>query len=466
MNEYTRCRMHLIYRVDVCNLEEMGVCTSIPLSPFSPPFFRPLSSADMLSMVGNGKDVTLQLSGNKRLRNILWAFRKDLDQKGDEDGPVQIGEIGEDPDQFNVEYVTTPTYTYLPSDYMYWSLISSSLTLTTPPLSRLFFPSAWFITMPFAKDLGSAGTIRSIRVLEAYASDALRFFTSIIDNFQNLQYLQIFIRGMVAAQRKAFAQTQGGGTFSTQSGGMPAGKGLLNRSLSSFFPWPSRLGELTSLVGLTLRATDDEVADTNDGTWPKVSPKVRVPDSIGQLTRLTGLDLSGSDGPELPASLQRLTNLTSLCLVDANLAAIPPWIQHLTKLTFLSLTGNPRLRSIPRWLSRLSQLNSLYIDCTGLWGGSGGGGAGKLNESYARAHFPGLSPSFDRNTFTGLRKTEDGIADRDENETRSGIGSTYEQFYGHAYCKRWFNGSYTPRMSNDRNRALQCARGPFQPWWW
>ena len=339
-------------------------------------------------------------------------------------------------------------------------------------LSRLFFPSKLFTTtMPFAKDLGSAGTIRSIRVIQAIASEALQFVTSIVDNFQNLQYLQLSIRGMVAAQRKemkAFAQTQGVATLN-QSGGMLPGEGLLNRPLSSFFPWPSRLGELTSLMGLALRSTEDEVTDTNNDAWPKVSPKVRVPDSIGQLTRLTGLDLSSSDGPELPASLQRLTNLTSLCLVDANLAAIPPWIQHLTKLTFLSLTGNPRLRSIPRWISRLSQLNSLYIDCTGLWGGGDGdgdGGGGKLNESYVRAHFPGLSPSFDRNTFTGLRKTEDGIADGDENETRSGIGSTYEQFYGHAYCKRWFNGSYTPTKSSERNRALQCARGPFQPWWW
>lgn len=47
-----------------------------------------LLPADILSMAGNGKkDVTLRLSGNPRLRNIIWAFRHNLDEEGDEEGP-------------------------------------------------------------------------------------------------------------------------------------------------------------------------------------------------------------------------------------------------------------------------------------------------------------------------------------------------------------------------------------------
>ena len=47
-----------------------------------------LLPVDILSMAGYGKKgVTLQLSGNPRLRNILWAFRRELDEEGDEEGP-------------------------------------------------------------------------------------------------------------------------------------------------------------------------------------------------------------------------------------------------------------------------------------------------------------------------------------------------------------------------------------------
>ena len=277
----------------------------------------------------------------------------------------------------------------------------------------------------------------------------------------------------------------------------------------------ANVGDFENLRGLALENQDSvRKGDVNrryaSRVWPYIPTRLSIPATVGRLTRLTGLDLTRSDGPGLPESLNKLTDLTSLCLTEANLNEIPSFIQYLTKLTFLSLSNNNALRTIPLWFARLSELNTLYIDCTdiwetnnletvtdgtvGSWGGTCtcpdgkmygvgdntdycatlacvGGTSGACNRhsssawsnkkvTCARAGAASdnrLNASFikahmphllayNSSTRTGLRRTKDGQYSTTDVYDYAGPGSPYEKYYGYPYCN---------------NLQPGCARGPF-----
>lgn len=68
-----------------------------------------------------------------------------------------------------------------------------------------------------------------------------------------------------------------------------------------------------------------------------------VPDTIGQLTRLTVLWLFGNQLSAVPDSIGQLTSLTDLDLRDNQLTAVPDLIGQLTSVTKLNIEGNPRI---------------------------------------------------------------------------------------------------------------------------
>ncbi len=118
---------------------------------------------------------------------------------------------------------------------------------------------------------------------------------------------------------------------------------------------PESIGNLTNLTGLDLQ--------DNSLTGP-------IPESIGNLTNLTELSLwiNSLTGP-IPESIGDLTNLTSLDLGWNSLTGpIPESVGKLTNLTYLYLDRNSLTGPIPEPIGNLTKLDGLYLDSNNLSG--------------------------------------------------------------------------------------------------
>ncbi|XP_060672737.1 receptor-like protein 43 [Ziziphus jujuba] len=89
-----------------------------------------------------------------------------------------------------------------------------------------------------------------------------------------------------------------------------------------------------------------------------------VPSSLGKLTKLTSLELSGNnfEGNQFPSFLQNLTQLTKLWLKECQLIGkIPAWLGNLTQLTDVGLHVNNMHGHIPSSLGKLTRLTNLNL---------------------------------------------------------------------------------------------------------
>jgi leucine-rich repeat protein SHOC2 len=103
-------------------------------------------------------------------------------------------------------------------------------------------------------------------------------------------------------------------------------------------------------------ARDNQSTDLSFA-WERISI---LPDSIGDLINLTGLDLRGNELTHLPDSIGKITNLIWLNLSDNELTHLPNSIGNLTNLTTLNLNTN-RLTSLPDSIGNITNLASLYL---------------------------------------------------------------------------------------------------------
>lgn len=127
----------------------------------------------------------------------------------------------------------------------------------------------------------------------------------------------------------------------------------LDLSDLSFEKLPDSPGDLTSLTVLNL-------------DYHRLAV---LPDWLGGLTNLTKLNLhrapSDDHGPlppppKLPQSLGGLTNLRELDLARLQLGVLPDWLRKLTNLTVLNVFGN-QLTELPEWLGGLTSLRSIHL---------------------------------------------------------------------------------------------------------
>lgn len=115
-----------------------------------------------------------------------------------------------------------------------------------------------------------------------------------------------------------------------------------------------------------------------------------LPEEIGDLSNLTSLDLSSTNIKSLPASVKRLrtleslnlggcrnllqlpevlgdlVGLTKLDLYNANITSLPPWLGRLKNLKVLDLGGCRNISQLPDVIGELTSLTSLDLNSTEL----------------------------------------------------------------------------------------------------
>jgi len=85
-----------------------------------------------------------------------------------------------------------------------------------------------------------------------------------------------------------------------------------------------------------------------------------LPDSIGNLTKLTELNIHNNQLTSLPDSLGNLTNLTELNIHNNQLTSLPDSMRNLTKLQVLIISQN-KLTSLSDSIGKLTNLTNLSI---------------------------------------------------------------------------------------------------------
>ena len=110
---------------------------------------------------------------------------------------------------------------------------------------------------------------------------------------------------------------------------------------------PESIGNLTSLQKLDLSG----------------SPINTLPESIGNLTSLQRLDLRGSQINTLPESIWNLTSLKILWLGNTQINTLPESIRNLTSLQELDLSDT-QINTLPESIWNLTSLLGLYLGST------------------------------------------------------------------------------------------------------
>nr|WP_278002567.1 COR domain-containing protein [Nodosilinea sp. FACHB-13] len=130
---------------------------------------------------------------------------------------------------------------------------------------------------------------------------------------------------------------------------------------------PESIGQLTKLTSLNLGYNQLTALPESIGQLTKLTSLnlshnqlIALPESIGQLTSLSSLNLHSKQLTALPESIGQLTSLTSLTLHSNQLTVLPESIGQLTSLTSLTLHSN-QLTALPESIGQLTNLTSLNL---------------------------------------------------------------------------------------------------------
>ena len=119
--------------------------------------------------------------------------------------------------------------------------------------------------------------------------------------------------------------------------------------LPNFSQFPDSIGNLTSLTSLNVGFTEI----------------TKLPEWIGSLSALASLDVSRTRITKLPEWIGSLSALASLYVDNTQSTKLPESIVNLSTLTSLSL-GGTQITELPESIGSLSALASLYVDNTQL----------------------------------------------------------------------------------------------------
>lgn len=118
-------------------------------------------------------------------------------------------------------------------------------------------------------------------------------------------------------------------------------------SNNNFVELPASFKECQNLYMLGFKANKIEKFDEDilplGISWLILTDNkiAKLPNSIGNLSKLQKCALAGNKIESLPSSMQNCTNLELLRLSANNLHDIPSWLLELPKLSWLAFSGNP-----------------------------------------------------------------------------------------------------------------------------
>ena len=155
------------------------------------------------------------------------------------------------------------------------------------------------------------------------------------------------------------------GGVSTNADGRVTSLSLRRNSLKNSLP-PS-LGDLSELTSLDLSGNTTLWYVSMDGpVFQKLGGS--IPTSVGNLSNLTTLNLSGNGFTSLPSSIGNLSNLKVLYIYANDFTSLPSSMGNLSSLTHLSAFGLDLSGSIPSWVGSLSSMQQLLLDNNGFTG--------------------------------------------------------------------------------------------------
>ncbi|MFN8345073.1 MAG: hypothetical protein U0X91_08720 [Spirosomataceae bacterium] len=98
--------------------------------------------------------------------------------------------------------------------------------------------------------------------------------------------------------------------------------------------------------------------------WTGLGSRIplHLPDELFDLQQLKALDLGMNYFEEIPAGIGRLKGLEKLVFIEADFERLPDSVGELSRLTYLNISENPSLHSLPESLGNLTQLKQLYIN--------------------------------------------------------------------------------------------------------
>jgi hypothetical protein len=134
---------------------------------------------------------------------------------------------------------------------------------------------------------------------------------------------------------------------------------------------PPAIGELTKLTGLNLRGNHlsklpPEFGKLKSLRYLNLANNIiyELPVEIENLTQMITLQLDHNQLSKLPAEIGKLTNLATLSLGGNHLPELPPEIRNLKKLKELNLDNNPITDADLELLKSLVNLKRLHLKNT------------------------------------------------------------------------------------------------------
>ena len=155
----------------------------------------------------------------------------------------------------------------------------------------------------------------------------------------------------IAGKEYPLTSTQIGLSYQLQLTNLPDSIGQLVKltkldiSNNNFVKLPDSIGQLTNLTSLKITRN---------------SLLINLPDSIGQLINLTELRIDHNSLTKIPESIGQLTNLTKLEIWANRLTQLPNSIEKLVNLNQLCM-GNNKLTQLPDSIRQLTNLTELHI---------------------------------------------------------------------------------------------------------